>query len=238
MIASDCTNINLMRKTLAIDGYLYLKNFIPLNEIEAANNAISGYLLEHQYATDDSLTINENSPLPSLLADQIWIREQPSMRVLSHPKVQSLLENILQTPLSPIPFKWLRAVSKDLFTGLHSDRTYVGHISPKTIGTWIPICQIPPERGSLIVCPESAHAYRWSEVRDRAVSLGSDGTKSGWITSDLSTINLLRPGRRPAYYSSSFEMGDLVILSMDVLHMTAANITSQYRISCDTRYIF
>ena len=41
---------------------------------------------------------------------------------------------------------------------------------------------------------------------------------------------------RPIWVTEDFQMGDVVILPMDTLHMSTTNTTDRYRISCDTRW--
>lgn len=69
--------------------------------------------------------------------------------------------------------------------------------------------------------------------------MGADGTVSGWLTDDGSTlIEILGGDSRHwiDWQTAEFEPGDVVILHPDLLHMTAANCSTKFRISCDTRW--
>ena len=48
-------------------------------------------------------------------------------------------------------YKWLRAVAKGEFTGLHCDRVFLGRGSPALLTAWLPLGAVPTERGSLLV---------------------------------------------------------------------------------------
>jgi len=48
-------------------------------------------------------------------------------------------------------YKWLRAVAHNEYTGLHSDRVFMGSKTPNLLTCWIPIGDIPKQQGTLVV---------------------------------------------------------------------------------------
>lgn len=139
------------------------------------------------------------STFPNLMSFQPWIKSTLSIiSYLSHPTLIStshlLLSHLFSTSISvPIPFKWLRAVGTGLFTGLHCDSVYVGHISPHLVTAWIPIGIVSTSEGSLVVASGSHSNKLWKETRDGYGSgkVGGDGTSSGWLTTDPNDLNVL-----------------------------------------------
>ena len=71
--------------------------------------------------------------------------------------------------------------------------------------------------------------------------MGKDGTRSGWLTDDGSQLpDILRENRgNPCgvdWRTAKFQAGDVLVLDQDLLHMTASNQSSSFRICCDTRW--
>jgi hypothetical protein len=67
--------------------------------------------------------------------------------------------------------------------------------------------------------------------------VGSDGTRSGWFSDDGNDV-ATSVGNKFAvdWRTTNFQAGDALALSLDTIHMTAANCTDQIRLSCDTRW--
>ena len=96
------------------------------------------------------------------------------------------------------------------------------------------------ERGSMIILPESNRIDRATRLKalyqNPESVLSGDGTTDGWLARDPNDLaHLFDNGDQ--FASTDFEEGDVVILKLDTLHMTARNVTDKWRISCDTRWI-
>ncbi|KAI9203041.1 uncharacterized protein BJ171DRAFT_600481 [Polychytrium aggregatum] len=142
--------------------------------------------------------------------------------------------------IKTLPFKWLRAVGPDLFTGPHLDRVYLSSRSPRLLTAWIPLGAIAIEMGSLMVVPGSNSSPQFHPLRTNygASSVGKDGTASGWIASDPNEIEGKTglPQDTVQWLGADYQPGDVCIIGLDVLHMTSTNTTDRWRISCDTRW--
>ena len=68
-------------------------------------------------------------------------------------------------------YKWLRAVGKLEFTGLHMDRVFMGR-SSRMLTAWIPLGDIPTAQGPILVshvCRRSMmHAWHARRTVDAA----------------------------------------------------------------------
>merc|ERR1712194_644102 len=62
---------------------------------------------------------------------------------------------------------------------------------------------------------------------------GDDGERSGWLAKDPSLFPLPEGCH---WQSVHFDMGDVAIFGMDLLHTTIPNETTCFRLSCDTRW--
>ena len=52
-------------------------------------------------------------------------------------------------------FKWLRAVAPEEFTGVHTDRVFLGRGSPRLLTAWIPLGDCPVEQVMTGVIPQT-----------------------------------------------------------------------------------
>ncbi len=72
-------------------------------------------------------------------------------------------------------YKWLRAVARGEFTGLHCDRVYLGRGSRALLTAWLPLGRVPTGRGSLLVA-RGSHRLR-----------AFDALHTGYGTSEVGT---------------------------------------------------
>lgn len=144
----------VLRDRFAQDGYLLLRGFLPQNEVLEARATIladleaNGFLetqtlqLEESSSKKESIgnqegsenEVGENSwalardssVSPGLLARQDLASNDKVKRVLEHRRLFEFFDWFFGKPAMAIEYKWLRAVAKGLFTGVHVDRVYVG----------------------------------------------------------------------------------------------------------------
>lgn len=147
-----------------------------------------------------------------------------------------------------VPYKWLRAVGPGLFTGVHMDRVYFPDIDPLTHTCWIPLGDVPVGNGAMMIC-EGAHPHgdrRFTPLRERYLldkrrsgtrEGRQNGTDSGWYTSNAAEITR-EFGSDVRWLTADMRAGDVVILPLETLHCTAANMEAKrHRISCDVRWV-
>ncbi|KAJ3268891.1 hypothetical protein HDV01_002119 [Terramyces sp. JEL0728] len=162
---------------------------------------------------------------PRLMDNQDWIKENADlMGVLEHENLYKIAGTLFDSPFT-LPFKWLRAVGTDLFTGLHCDHTYVGNIHPAIKTLWIPLHSITLEQGGMVILPRSHLNSEWKEKIEK-IEL-TDGTSSGWLPVE----------QIEGWVGEDYREGDLVVLDLFTMHMTLNNTTDRWRISCDTRWL-
>ena len=163
--------------------------------------------------------------------------------MLESPRLFSLAAALLQLPgpeavVTPA-FKWARCVAPGEFTGLHADAAFFRPLadvaSAPMLTAWLPLGDVAVERGALVVAPGSHRARALAPLRTAYLArpLGADGTHSGWLASSAAA---LQPQPPRGWATADFRAGDVVILRMDVLHLTACNVSDRLRTSCDTRW--
>jgi ectoine hydroxylase-related dioxygenase (phytanoyl-CoA dioxygenase family) len=150
-----------------------------------------------------------------------------------------------------MPYKWLRAVSTDLYTGIHMDKVYFPlqqeeEQDPSTgtpkfpiLTLWIPLGDMGPHQGSLVLLPGSHQSKQFEKVRASygQSTVGPDGTTSGWLDPQVLQSLLKDPSEPMEWKGGHYRMGDVVILGLETLHQTLPNQTEYWRLSVESRWI-
>jgi hypothetical protein len=201
-------------------GYLYLSQYLPRELVQKCHDEIKEWKLH------------------SFMSDQEKIKQSLAvMQVLEHETLFRLFEQLFESDVVPVPFKWLRKVGKGLYTGLHCDHVYVGYLHDRILTCWIPLSDISLENGSLIVSPKSHTSHIWDSIHQSYDNNPLDNdTNSGWLD-PVVIVTELEQKQKPLFLSTNFKMGDVVVLDMKMMHMTAMNVTDEFRFSCDTRWV-
>ena len=87
-------------------------------------------------------------------------------------------------------YKWLRAVAGGEFTGVHTDRVFLGGGSGRLVTAWIPLGDVRVADGALMVAAGSHADATFAGVRRTygASAAGADGARSGWLTDDAAAV--------------------------------------------------
>ena len=142
-------------------------------------------------------------------------------------------------------FKWLRAVAGGEYTGPHADRVFLGRGCDRLVTAWIPLGVVRVEDGALLVARGSHANAAFTRVRETygASEVGEDGTRSGWLADDAAAVaGMLGEGAEVDWRTTRFEPGDVAVLGIDTVHMSASNASGEeggdarLRVSCDTRW--
>ena len=102
------------------------------------------------------------------------------------------------------------------------------------------------EDGALLVARGSHADAAFKPIRETygASEVGEDGTRSGWLADDAGAVaGMLGEGAEVDWRTTDFEPGDVAVLAIDTVHMSAANVSGEegrgaarLRVSCDTRW--
>lgn len=235
---SNQYSTSMLRRRLKQDGYLYLPQFLDETEVREARRAV---LLEIQNRNGLSreYTLEQAVPSPTTKVSLLALPEVSKLplvaRVVESPRLFELFRALLDEPnIGTLNFKWLRAVANGEFTGVHIDRVFVGQQTERILTAWIPIGDVPIELGSLTVCKNShLHDNPDFEQMHRTYgksTVGADGTTSGWLSENAANVSTI-PTQALQWLTTNFKAGDILVLHIDMLHMTLKNVTNQLRIS-------
>lgn len=234
-----------LRERLQLDGYLLLRGVLPEADVLEARQ----FLLEELRAwRPDSFQADDGGPEAKLVAGAAGLgllgrqdlAAAPQVAaVLESPSLFHLMEKLLQEDaVITTGYKWLRAVARAEFTGLHTDRVFLGRGSPRLLTAWLPLGAVPAARGSLLVARGSHRLRAFERLRNGygTSEVGDDGTRSGWLADDGRFLNGPAAATTVDWRIADVAPGDIIVLGLDVLHMSAANCTDTVRLSCDTRW--
>ncbi len=220
------------------DGYLWFRGLIDPAAVATARRTI----LEHLSGQN---VLVPNTPI----LEGVMARGSQAMNMMGragiahHADVMAVVESAalydffsgyFGEPATTFPYKWLRAVGNEKFTGAHYDVVYMGRGSPRLHTAWIPMGDVPVDQGALAVCVGSHHLDGFRPLRESygRTDVDRDGT-DGWFTSDPTEVTQKFGGR---WCTADFRAGDVMIFGMYTLHASTTNTTDRYRLSCDVRF--
>ena len=192
-----------------LQDYGMLKPGAPLEDGEIAADAGST-MFKHEVAYDR---------LPAVLD------------VVNSDRLMKFFSGFLQGPARTLDFKWLRATAPGGFAGLHYDRVYMGRGTRDLYTCWIPYGDVPLEMGPLLLLLGSQD---FEKVKATYGEMDVDIDKvQGSFSNDPFEVMERYGGQ---FVSGNFQVGDIIIFGMFLMHGSLSNTTSRYRLSSDTRY--
>ena len=239
-----------LRAALARDGFVYLRGVLGAAAVLAAREVV----LAHLRAQGGVLEARGDG---SVLLPACGLGCLPNMEgvnsVTHAPAVLAVLEGAplrravaaalgaadAAGALATFDYKWLRAVGRRTFTGVHADSVYMSRGSPQLLTAWVPLEPAATlELGALALCRGSHAAAGLARVRatygafDTEAEPGFEG--SGWLTCDPADVARRDAGVR--WVAGDYAAGDVILFGMHTLHMSTANLTDRVRLSADVRW--
>lgn len=245
--AVTAQNWDFLRDRLKMDGYLFLRNVLSSSKVLKARNHLLRELHDSRpecFAPDSPAIegrLAQGASGLGLLARQDLAATPLVSAVLEAPELFALMRGLFEdTDIITSGYKWLRAVASSEFTGLHTDRVFLGRGTSRLLTAWLPLGAISPSLGSLLVAAGSHRLDPFAGVRSTygMSQVGSDGTRSGWLSDNGAALSAACGGMEVDWRVADCRPGDIVVLGLDVLHMSTSNesIPASIRLSCDTRW--
>lgn len=223
-------NPSAVRKRLRDDGYLFLRDVLPRDDVVQLRRQIleiceeAGWLRPRANLMDgltDHAPIEEGSDAHAAVYKKVQALES-FHRLKLHANVMKLFEDIYEEPAIAFP----QTIGRIAFprddenqTQPHQDWIFVGG-STETISCWAPLGDIPIEVGGLKIL-EGSHKAGFLEPRVAA----GPGHRSVDIDPDLEWVQ------------SGYRAGDLLLFKMLTIHAAANNRSpDRLRLSMDFRY--
>ena len=232
-LLTESTGIHLAsddaRQRLARDGYLLLRNFLPVRDVAAVEAAIGeavaaapGWLAE---GTDPAEWIagpsvaGEGYDDPDFWAMYRGVQSTQSFHEFAHHRlIVSAIEGLLSDEVFVHSNHVARVVGPSARvepTHIHQDwRPVQG--AADTLTVWIPLADIPAPLGGLRIL---------------------EGSQTGGVVPfDPETESILIDDDDPRWRSASYRRGDVLIFHSLTVHGGLPNTTDRLRRSCEFRY--
>ena len=231
-------NGRALLQRLREDGYLLLRGVIERKIVLRARETLLAYMQERQVLQQDAPLLEGVMPrggrtLPMMGSKGISYRPDV-LAVLEHPTLFRLFESLFGESALTFPFKWLRAVGNEQYTGAHFDFVYMGRGSPNLHTTWIPFGDISIRQGTLAICRGSHNLESFARIRDTYGRMDVDrDAVEGWFERDPMAIVERFGGQ---WLGADYRAGDVIIFGMHTMHASTTNLTNRFRLSCDVRF--
>lgn len=243
------SSVEELRRHMAEDGYLLLRNALDRSEVEAARRCILEQL-QTSGQLDPAAPLMSGTPHPgSKLFFQPELAQKnnpPLQKLLYHPegRLMRFFKHFLGGEVRHFDFTWLRCMAPGPATPGHCDIVYMGRGTRKLYTAWVPLGDASFEMGGLMVLENSHKNQRlqstygqrdvdsYCENRPEDKARTAYGT-NGWLAKDANKLRHSLGGR---WLTAEYAMGDLVVFGMDLVHGGTDNQTNRLRISSDSRY--
>jgi hypothetical protein len=229
-----------LRARLAEDGYLLFRGLHPRQRVLEARRAIIEHMAQAGAlapGSDPMDAVIQPGAQPPGMMGRKGITHDPAVRaVLEGRPVFDFFTQLLGGEVLTYNYKWLRAVGAGGNTGAHYDVVYMGRGTVDKLYTvWTPFGDLPLELGTLAVIPGSHRLPGFERLRATygKMDVDRDRVVGGWISEDPIEVVEKFGGR---WQTTAFQAGDVIVFGMFTMHGSTNNITSRYRISCDTRF--
>ena len=219
----------LIKDRLITNGFVKLENFL---DKETVNNARLTLL---QYLKEKNMVQNQHGILLTGYKD--LCEANAFKKLFCNEKIHNLFANSIfnnnnnhnsnkegkeKTMVQNIGEKGIRVIGKNEQTSLHTDGYRYNILSPHIMyNVWIPLNDIDTiKHAPLILCNKS---HLLTTINNNKYNDGGGDDKNSV--------------EEKWYTSSKLNMGDIIIFDGLMIHGSCINVTDQYRLSCDYRYI-
>lgn len=252
---TDCTPMltdpAALRRHMREEGYLLLRGLLNCDEVEAARLSMLERLAEQGHI-DLTYPLNEAKAAPSTrvaFKPDLAAKNPLVHKVVYDGPLMAFFDQFLGGPARHFDYTWIRAVAPGLSTPPHMDVVYMGRGTKKLYTTWTPYGDVPREMGGLMVLERShlnqrlVNGYGSKDVdkfcENRVGSgytkMGGGGNISpgGWLSRNPVTLRQRVGGR---WLTTDYQLGDVLIFSVFLVHCSLDNNTDRIRLTSDTRY--
>ena len=219
-------------------GYLLLRGLIERETILSAREVLLKHMREQQVLLPDTPVLEgvmpEGGRSIRMMGGRGIAHHPAALTVLENPALFALFAALFGEPALTFPFKWMRAIGNEEYTGAHFDYVYMGRGSSKLYTVWIPFGDVPITQGTLAICRGSHKLDSFARIRDTygKMDVDRDGI-TGWFERDPMQIT---DGFGGQWQGSDYRAGDVIIFGMHTMHASTTNLSNRFRLSCDVRF--
>ncbi|MFN8490606.1 MAG: phytanoyl-CoA dioxygenase family protein [Caldilineaceae bacterium] len=252
---TDCTPLlndgEAMRRHIQEEGYLLFRGLLKRDEVIAARLSMLERLAEQGHI-DRSAPLIEGKAAPDTrvaFKPDIAVKNPFVHKVVYAGPMMAMFERFLGGPVRHFDYTWIRAVAPKISTPPHMDVVYMGRGTKKLYTAWTPFGDVPRTMGGLMMLEQShlnqrlVNGYGSKDVdqfcENRVgpgyTKMGGGGniTPGGWLSRDPVKLRMRLGGR---WLTTDYQMGDVLIFSVFLVHCSLDNNSDRIRITSDTRY--
>lgn len=231
------------------DGYLLLRGGLDRNLVMSARRRVLEQL-SSEGQLDPTSAVTDGVPKPDA---KLFFH--PELAQKNNAELQELLynpegnlmrfmEQFLGGEVLHYDFTWLRCLSPGPGTPSHCDVVFMGRGTRNLYTAWVPLGNINFTMGGLMVLEKShtnerlRQTYGARDVDSYCINKDDDPARTangynGWLSEDPNHIREALGGR---WLVAEYEVGDVVVFCMDLVHGGLDNRSSGLRLSSDSRY--
>jgi len=255
-----------LHRRMAADGYLYLPGYLNRESVEAGRDALLRKLsgegaLDERYEVAMGVAKSGKSLNfePDLAQDNLQLD-----KVLYSGEMMEFYDFFLGGKATHFDYTWFRAKSPgaDTATTPHCDIVYMGRGTHDLYTSWVPFSDIPYKMGGLMLLegshhneklrsgyckvdvdaycenvPEAAEIVARARAEQREPTAEERAIVSGAFTGAYAPDAIAAQRElRGRWLTAEYQMGDLLVFCMHIMHASSDNQTDLVRLSSDSRY--
>jgi ectoine hydroxylase-related dioxygenase (phytanoyl-CoA dioxygenase family) len=236
-----------LRKRLREDGYVFLRNVVAEDELARLREVVVETLCREDARRSGSAESALNTAAPCGRAYRVLheLGNHPAaLEIVRNANLVNLFSRLFTGPAISMDHVWIRACGTAQKSDVHCDWVYMSRGSRRVLSAWMPLVDIPTERGALMILERSHHdaphtreylkldadrlgllyGLRWKH--GRLIWGGRYSTRPDRVWREFGT----------RWLTCSFRVGDMVVFDARCVHATLPNLTNDLRLSIDARY--
>ncbi len=233
-----------LREAMDERGYLFFPALIPAETVLAARReiltkyAIIGEIDDRGFGGTGSV-MDGLAAEPDALARVNLRAFSDSVRsgacysaVVEAEPLMAMYADLLGAEVRCFDFRWPRFVRPGEGCGFHCDGPYMNRGTDLIYSSWIPLGDVPPEEGALMLL---AGSHRSEDLQRGYLAMDADRDALVWLDDDPAEVQR-RYGIQ--WLTTSFQPGDVLCFTMHTLHGAFDNQSAdgRCRLSSDSRY--
>src|ERR1041385_2435172 len=234
-------DLDALKARMEEDGYLLFRNFLDREVVLKAREEI---LLK--YAVVGEIDAINHPLMDAIYSDHSFIDKVNLIAFTESIRSGMAYENVIMNeklvhfferwfgrgPVRTFDFKWPRFFRPGEGTGLHCDSPYINRGTLNLYSSWIPLGDVNPDGGTLIVLENS---HKSEKLKESYSKKDADRDQIGWLSTDPVKLQEKLGGR---WLTTNFRAGDVFIFGIYLVHGGTDNTSPERRcrLTSDTRY--
>lgn len=255
-----------LRVRLDRDGFLYFKNIIPREVVNRALDDVATQMVDCGWtlSSDREKQAEKNGfafgvPFPSTCSSSADLPppklhlSEPVRNAVCGTTLMSVVRQVYSGAVHLLPHHSIDLSEPGEGLGFRMPSVYMNRGTKLALVAWVPLQDVPLHLGSLCVARGSNSNPAYQKIRE---TYGSHDVEGSGIAGDgtytMSPEELLPIGKRPdhdeitgaplivddtPFVSTTFEAGDVVLMTMYTMYGFLTNRTDCWRISADSYWI-